>query len=408
MIRALTSASNIDRRQKCPGSAFAESLFSEPEDSADSKEGTLLHGHSADSDKDRADLTSEQREILEKAARTDKQIFSALHTSCNMPEDEPFDEGNEREMWFFRGLKKLFPGHCDYWRFYPRTKILVIIDRKFGRKEVTPAEANMQLRCYAVMGAKLWNPEKVLVAINQPRLGFEACVTLAEYTSEQIPAARDHILRVWDGSHNADASPRAEAVRESEAQEQCRYCRARLHCDAYRAKYEWLAGPSQTGKDAFVAKLSTLTDDGLDAVWRAVVFAKLIEKEAKAEIIARQPAGGMPMYELSDTGNTSTINDTPRAMRLLQNAGLSEGEIMDCAKLTKEKLAEKIQVRESLTMVAAKKRLNAILEPVLTITAKSPSLKRIPTSARVPLPPAEKPADARVLDNGTDDQLFPR
>lgn len=400
--RSLTSASNIDRRENCAGSAYAESLFEPEEDSEYSAEGTLLHAHSADPAKPRDELTSEQREVLDIAARTDTEIIAALHSSTDMPADEPYEEGHEREMWFFRGLKKLFPGHCDYWRFYPRTKILVIIDRKFGRNEVTPAAANVQLRSYAVMGAKLWNPDKVLVAINQPRLGFEERLTIAEYTSEQIPAAREHLLRVWDGSHQADGSPREDAPRVADAKEQCRWCRARLHCDAYRAKYAWLAGPSEDGKDAFVEKLVQLTDVNLDAVWRAVTFAKLIADAAKDEIVKRNAAGGMPMYELVDTGKTSIINDTPRAMRLLQTAGLSEPEIMACASLKKEALAEKIKLRENLSMVAAKKRLNAILEPVLTITPKSPSLKRIKGAGTTAL------LDQLAADNGSDSSLFPQ
>ena len=109
--------------------------------------------------------------------------------------------------------------------------MLIIIDKKYGRKEVTPAEANMQLRSYAVMGAKRWTPDKILVSINQPRLKFEDRLSMAEYTKDEIPAARDHILRVWDAAHAPNA-PRIAGF------EQCRYCKAKLICDAYRAKYD--------------------------------------------------------------------------------------------------------------------------------------------------------------------------
>ena len=180
-----------------------------------------------------------------------KTSFGPYRSSLEMPDDEPFEEGRETEMWFFRGIKKLFPGHVDRWRYYPRLKVLIIIDKKYGRKEVTPAEANMQLRSYAVMGAKRWTPDNILVAINQPRLKFEDRLSMAEYTKDEIPAARDHILRVWDAAHAPNA-PRIAGF------EQCRYCKAKLICDAYRAKYEFLTTPAEDGLEAFTVQLKEL------------------------------------------------------------------------------------------------------------------------------------------------------
>lgn len=376
-MRSLTSASNIPRRAACPGSAYAESLCEQEKDSDDSKEGTLLHDLDANPDKDRGSLTSEQAEVLAKAASADEEIFKAIHRAMKLDDAEPYEEGHEEELWFFRSIKKLFPGHCDRWRWWPRVKVLAIIDKKFGRKEVTSAESNLQLRCYATMAEKIWKPDMSVVAINQPRLPFEDRLTMGEYTPEQITASRDQINAIWDASHNADGSPREDAPRFADAQEQCRYCRAKLKCDAYTSKYGWLTNPAADGKEAFVGKLAEISDEKLSQVWEAIAFAKVVESSAKAEIIKRHAAGGMRMFELQGSGNTSVINDTPKAVRLLKTYGLTEEEIMLCSKLTKGDLAEKVKAHEGCTVVASKKKLNEILSPVLTVTPKSPSLKRV-------------------------------
>ena len=394
-MRALTSASNIPRRAACPGSAYAESLFPEPPDSDDSKEGTLLHDLDANPDKDRGELTSEQAEVLAKAAASDEAIFKSIRYAMKIDENEPFEEGYEKELWFYRSIKKLFPGHCDRWRWWPRIKVSAIIDKKFGRIEVTPAESNLQLRCYAIMGDRIWKAERSVVAINQPRLCYEDRLTLGEYTQETIPQAREHILSIWDASHNPDGTPREDAPRVADAKEQCRYCRAKVDCDAYRAKYGWMTAQAVDGKDSFIGRLESISDDKLAGVWEAIVFAKGVESAAKAEIIKRKESGGMGMFELQDSGNTSVINDTPKAVKLLSSYGLTDAEIMACAKLTKEALAEKIKAHEGGTIAASKKKLNEILTPVLTITAKSPSLKRVQ-------------AETKTLDNGSDAELFPK
>jgi len=200
---------------------------------------------------------------------------------------------------------------------------------------------------------------------------------MGEYTPAQIEESKEQINAIWDASHNPDGSPREDAPRFADAQEQCRYCRAKLKCDAYTAKYGWMTLPAPDGKEVFAGRLAEISDSKLAQVWEAIVFSKIVEGSAKSEIIKRIEAGGMSMFELKDTGNTSTINDTPKAMRLLRSYGLTDDEIMLCAKLTKEGLAEKIREHEGCTIVASKKKLNELLAPVLTVTPKSPSVKRV-------------------------------
>lgn len=388
-MRALTSASNIARRELCPGSAAAEADFPQQEDSEYSAEGTLLHEVDADPSKaESVELTAEQRDVLAIAKRADDVIFRAVCTNLAIPDDEPFEEAWEEELWFYRGLKKLFPGHSDRRRFYPRFSLLIIIDKKFGRLEVTPAESNMQLRSYACMGARRWKPNNIVVAINQPRLPFKERLTIAEYTADNIPAATDHVLRVWDGAHNSDGSPRTD-VRRIAGEDQCRYCSARIHCPEYREKFEFLAKPADLGKDFFVAKLQTISNVDLDRVQEAVRFAALIADSVKKEIVKRVESKSMTNYELEPSGNSSRITDPSKAVSLLEGIGFTKDEVIKRADFGMGNLAEDYQVKNGGTMVAAKKMIKNTLMPVLAITPKAPSLKRLRAADELEVLPPE-------------------
>ncbi len=380
------------RRELCPGSAAAEAAFPETdEESEQSKEGTLLHAIDADpSLAETANLKPEQRDVLKIAQATDEQIFSAIASNLKLAPNEAFEEGRETELWVYRGLKQLIPGHCDRWRFYPRPSVLVIIDKKFGRNVVTPADANAQLRTYAVAGHKKKRADRVLVAINQPRLPMDERLSIAEYTEEQILAARDHLLRIWDGAHNPDGTPRQDAPRIA-GEEQCRYCSARLVCDARRAKFDFLAAGEGTPAEVFTGMLADLTNAQLDKVHRAIAFALTIKGEVKAEILRRVEAGSMTNYEAKRTGNTSNITDTKKALELLEGIGCKREDLIARASLSLDKIAEDIYYREKCTQIAAKRKVKDALESVLEITPKEPSIRRTgdPVDA-LPAAPAQE------------------
>ena len=381
ITRSLTSASNLYQRELCPGSAFAEDGLPNA-DNDDSKEGTMLHAMDADPSIDRSELKLEQKEVLKAASAADDQIFSAVSEKMLIADNEPFIEGREDERWFRRGIKALFPGHNDRWRFYPRLKVLVIIDKKFGRKEVIPADANRQLMAYEVMGFEEFDADHVFVAINQPRLPAMLRVTIGEYNREASAAAKAHILTIWEGSHNKDGSPRQDAPRVA-GEDQCRYCKAKLNCDAYRAKYVFLEKPSASGKDLFVEKLHDLTDDELDRVYVATRFAALISDSAKEEVLRRMENGGMTNYSQQPGGFTTTITDNAKAIELLQKAGLRSSEI--CRPVSLEALTEAAHEIRGGTQKDAKSFIKETLAPVIELKPKSPTLKR---SKSTPVQPA--------------------
>lgn len=376
---SVTRASNLFRRELCAGSALAEAELAPivDEDSEDSIEGTMLHNLAANPGLDRSALNAEQLDVLRCAADADEQIFRLIADAKRISEDEPYEEGHEKELWMARGIKRIFSGHCDRWRYYPRLKFLVIIDYKFGRREVAAAEANVQLRAYAVMGAREFDADHVFVAINQPRLSYNKRVTVGEYLRDTtLPAAREHLLRIWDGSHDTKGQPRSDVPREA-GEDQCRYCEAKVSCDAYRAKYVALADQSRGGKDIFVGRLSAASDMQLDEMWRAVAFAKVVEDALKTEILRRKEEGGMEMYELKPTGDTSKITDPARARAALKRLGFTDAELDARAKYSFSSLEDLYRMNHGCSAKAAKEAVRGALEAVLEVTPKSPSLVRV-------------------------------
>jgi len=367
-------ASHLSQWESCPGSASAQ-IGLPDEDSKDAQEGTSLHSHDADPSLDRSGLTGEQLDVLKYAAEGDELIFASVRSSLSIGEDEPFEEGREDERWFRRGIKALFPGHNDRWRFYPARKVLVIIDKKFGRIEVDAADANRQLMAYGIMGADEMDPDHVLVAINQPRLPYNQRLTIGEYNRESLAKAKALLLSIWDGSHNKDGSPREDVPRVA-GESQCRYCKARLNCDAFRAKYEFLAKPSADGKDAFVARLEQLTDEELDKVFIACRFAALISDSAKKEIIARIEGGRMGHYELKPGNKNSKITDVPLAVKLLNGLGLSTDAILRRCKISLDDVSEDVRTARGITQKEAKLMVKEAVSTVLEIGQNAPSLKR--------------------------------
>jgi len=397
MKRSTTSASNIFRRAACPGSAFAEDHLPDSE-STDAMEGTLLHALNVDPEMDRSMLTREQKEILATSAKGDDDIFKAIELSIKITEAEEFEEGFEQELWLRRGIKAIFPGHCDRWRYYPGRKILIIIDQKFGRNEVVPAESNLQLRSYAVMADREWDcAGGIVVAINQPRLPKADRLTIAEYTAKDLPAAKEHLLSIWNGAHNPDGTPREDAPRKA-GLDHCRYCKAKEICETYTATYAALGEVSAKGKDSYVATLAEMTDERLDFGWKAVSFAAIIRDSLKKELLRRIEAGGMANYETKATGKMTKITDPVEAWAILKReAGFTEDELKACITIPMTPLVEKLCERDDMKEVDAKKLLRNVLGDVLKITEKDPSLSRL------------KDGETRSLpDNGSDDALFPK
>jgi len=225
------------------------------------------------------------------------------------------------------------------------------------------------------MGADEMDPDHVLVAINQPRLPYNQRLTIGEYNRESLAKAKELIIAIWDGSHNKDGSPREDVPRIA-GEDQCRYCKARLNCDARNAKFGFLANQAASGKPSFVGRISQLTDAELDAVNVACQFAGVIKDDAKAETMRRMEAGGMPNYETKPGNKNSKITDVPLAVKLLNGLGLSTETILARCKISLDDISEDVRTMKGISQKDAKMMVKETVSPVLEIGQNAPSLKR--------------------------------
>src|SRR5581483_195142 len=331
MFRAVTSASNIHRRLLCPGSEKLEAGLPD-EDSIQSKEGDLLHAYDANPDLVRAVLKPNQQNLLRISEELDEIIFDLTREKFSITESEPFEEGRETTLIAMEGTDSETPGHCDRWRLYPALSLLIIIDKKFGFKEVTPASSNPQLRTYAIGGYEKWAPENIVVAITQPRLEYERRLTMACYTAKDIEFARAELSSIRAASRRDDA-PLVPG------EEQCRYCKAKLICKAYRAKVQEgmeiiprVEGSVAKREESAAQSLALCTDDQLSHVLVAIKFAEFLKDAAREEGRKRVAAGRLTNWEVGKEKETNTITSPRIAIGLLaMGKFMTREEILDCS-----------------------------------------------------------------------------
>lgn len=363
MNRPTTSASNIHRRKLCPGSERMEAGLPD-EDSDQSREGVLLHGYDANPSLAREVLRPFQRDLLRISGELDQRVFERAIEQFHIQANEDFDSGREQELWVLDAQgKPLIPGHCDLWYYWRRVRLLAIIDKKFGYKIVTPAVANLQLRIYAIGGAQKWDADNVVVAVTQPRLPFDERLTLAAYSRTDIDRSREEL----DWILQAARQPNAPLVA---GDDQCRYCKAKLICPAYREKYNAL-------QVAHERTLDECNDDQLEQILVAIDFAHYIEDQAKDVARARVAAGRMPHYKLSKESETRNVVDVRRAMSLLVLRGdLSESDVKAALSMSIGPLEEKVRTRRGCTWKEAKEIVGETLESVIEKKPKKQSLIR--------------------------------
>lgn len=357
-------ASSVDRWALCPASRRMERGL--PDDSNDlSAKGTLLHLYMADPTLIPVTLDGHDRELLAINRRLVDLVFAETVKLFGISADEPFFECNEVKMFLHRGIKVLYPGTCDRRRYYRRLKLMVIVDYKFGFKIVTAAAANKQLRSYACMGDELNDCENVVVAITQPRLPFEQRVTMASYSRADLAAARLELYSIVDETNNPDAA--------FHASESCQYCKAKMPCEAYKAKML----PVLRGD--VVDRLSTLTPEKRAEVIQAIKFAENIKDSVidyERGVIAN---GGESLYAVGKDSQTPSIADTGRALELLRAAkieGLTETDLIDCLKLTLGKLEEKLGGL-GMKPKEAKAMSREVLGDTISYTPKRGALTRV-------------------------------
>lgn len=371
-MRATTSASNIFRRRECPGSGFAEMGILD-EQSEYSGEGELLHklilariSKAAAPVPNGVVITPAQAEVIEEAVRLFDQFEAEIRERYRISDDEPFGDECEQELMVRADDRDLFPGHSDIIRTWYGAGVRIVVDFKFGFLAVEEAPDNLQLASYAVGAYQRQPIMDTAVAIIQPR-NFGPRITRAVYDPEQIGRAQTELQRI-DWLWREPNAPRIAG------QKQCTHCKAKLFCDAYKAKYLL---PASTG----VRDLSLIDDAQLGQMIEAAAMIATMAPRLKAEARKRLAAGGMDGWMLGNTGSEKTLTDASAAYRRLLGFFPEEPDLaqrfMACLKPKWGELTDLAIKLTGLPQKKARAKLEEMWAGLIEEEEKEKSLKRV-------------------------------
>lgn len=327
-LRNITSASNLHRRELCPGSEREEAKYRDEPDTDVSREGTLLHNYRAergilDSDA----LPHDVRWLYERAQALEERAIALVVSKLNLI-SKP-EEFSEIALTLRKGMSVELTGTADRALLYREENVVIVLDRKFGYLEVSPADINVQLRSYAVMAAKKWKCTTVVVAIIAPRLPKAECLSVAKFEMHDLARAEEYII----ATRAAARAPEAPLIASVEA---CKYCKAKAACDAYAQSWRIQA------PDA----IETLSDEKLDELLSAIDLANMISDKARDEARKRLLAAGdsLVTHKLGKPKKLPKVTD-PRLFvhGLVQSFDFSEDEIYETAKFSVAKAREVIE-----------------------------------------------------------------
>jgi hypothetical protein len=225
---------------------------------------------------------------------------------------------------------------------------LLILDYKTGRGDITPADANDQLRGLAALSFFLL-AESVTVAIVAPLSGKP---TVAVFDMDALKAAKAWLVQTWlDAPH----------ATETAAGDWCHYCPARLICTAYAAHNAQTLAPLTTGglpdgkvKEALFARAYEENATTLAEMGERVKMLEWGAAAIKSAIRKRLEEGGRDADELKAAGwslvktdGVREITDPDAAAKLvaplLENAkGGALAALMRCADLSAAQLTEEL------------------------------------------------------------------
>jgi len=355
--QGLPSASGLYRLRNCPGSyamgreAIARNM-TPPDGSDDAASGTRIHRWlETESAEDWNALNYAEQQtaaLCQSQARRLLADFAKRHGEITWT-------GREKRLAInafgivldaASSLNRIGSGQADL--IAQAGDNLLVIDYKTGRGDITPADANDQLRGLAALASHI-NRGSVEVAIVAPMIGQP---TVAVFDREALKAAKAWLVRTWLNAPHAT---------ETAAGDWCQYCPGRLICTTYATHN------AQT--------LAPLTQDGLPAdKAKEALFARAYESDAttlaemgervkmlewgaaaiKSAIRKRLEEGGKDADELKaagwslkEEGGAREITDPDKAAQLLAPllAGAEGGAtaaLMRAAKLSAATLTEEI------------------------------------------------------------------
>jgi hypothetical protein len=219
-----------------------------------------------------------------------------------------------------------------------------VVDWKFGRAEVEPAQDNLQLAAYAVMARKGFKVDGSIVAhIVQPRLRVH---TRYEFLPAQLIEAERQIIGIRTIAECEDAPLHPGSP-------QCDYCPGKVNCPALA---QVAASSPQTALPAMAPEQLAAY---ADTARLARKWADAVDAELKRRLLTGEAIPGYRLQGRKDRELTSIAS----AFRQL---GLPADEFLGCCKASLPKIVEQYRRHKELGEREAKAEVYLLLDGLVS------------------------------------------
>lgn len=305
--------SQLQQYAACPGS-YRMQLGIPEETSPDAEEGTRLHRAVATGDTE--GLDAEQTALVDEC----REFLARLVDKTGL------DQVTYEQPLTVRALDgtELTHGTADIlMRSTKRPELCVVVDWKFGRVPVEDTDTNLQLAAYALGAMQLTGADTCVAHIYQPRLRR---YVWHEFRS---PAAIDANIRAVVRA--ATSGPMVL----NPGEEQCRYCRAKNECPAFRRMTTAVATVAQDS--------NALSDPATLAKWysNALAVRKYCDAIEKAMKDYLDQHGECGPYRWKETAGRREVDDISNAFSALSDI-LTQSQFLDCCTVAVGKLEDAV------------------------------------------------------------------
>lgn len=334
------SPSQLERLAACPGSyTLSQGIEDIPSDEA--AEGTKLH-RALSAPEFLDDLDTTQTEMVQKC----KRFLAALKET----HPEVTSWVHERPLKLVDAFEVISEGTADLVGIAP--SYVVVVDWKFGHKEVATALLNVQLRTYAAMAMQELHIPQAYTYIFHARAGGS---THARMQMEEYNATLNLVRLIRTEALDS------QRLRLFPSEASCQYCPARTTCPAL----------VRLGKEVVAVHSSAVTSP--EEMSQLLHLAKMVKTWANSvEYHAKEMAmkmGRLPGWKLRPRKGARSITDTQAAYDIL-SAYLSPAEFIPYCSVDvgplEEAFIRKRKAEKDMTLAAARAEFESLLLPVLT------------------------------------------